>query len=422
MRIGYACTLANPIYGRMKTCRMKDVNEERLQELIAHNLDVLKQMMRYNARNKIQMFRISSDLIPFGSSEVNPLSWWELFQEQLEEIGDFAKKNQIRLSMHPGQYTVLNSPDEQVVQRAVEDLMYHCRVLDAMKLDASNKIILHIGGVYNNREQAIQRFERNYLRLPEQVKRRLVIENDDRSYSADEVLQLAKQLKIPMIFDVFHHEVLPSKKEWNLNRWMAEINQTWTALDGRMKIHYSMQADHKKPGAHSQTIDIIAFLDFTSHLENRELDIMLEVKDKNVSAIKCMLVTSQKSDVFLTETEWGRYKYWLLEHSHSHYLKARKIIRNKENGYRKELFQVIQEGLSLLPTIGSKVNAGMHVWGYFKDCSSDIERRQYEKLITGIQEETQKRESLKKFLWKMTLKYEQDYLMESYYFIINGEE
>ena len=199
MRIGYACTLANPIYGRMKTCRMKDVNEERLQELIAHNLDVLKQMMRYNARNKIQLFRISSDLIPFGSSEVNPLSWWELFQEQLEEIGDFAKKNQIRLSMHPGQYTVLNSPDEQVVQRAVEDLMYHCRVLDAMKLDASNKIILHIGGVYNNREQAIQRFERNYLRLPEQVKRRLVIENDDRSYSADEVLQLAKQLKIPMI-------------------------------------------------------------------------------------------------------------------------------------------------------------------------------------------------------------------------------
>ena len=422
MKIGYACTLANPIYGRMKTCRMKDVNEERLQELIAHNLGVLEQMMNYNVRNQIQLFRISSDLIPFGSSEVNRLPWWELFQEQLEEIGELARKNQIRLSMHPGQYTVLNSADEQVVARAVEDLIYHCRVLDAMKLDFSNKIILHIGGVYHNREQEIQRFESNYSRLPESVKRRLVIENDDRSYSAAEVLLLAKRMKIPMVFDVFHHKVLPSKEDWSFLQWMDKIKETWKDSDGNAKIHFSMQAENKKPGAHSQTIDVIQFLEFVNNIQDREIDIMLEVKDKNVSALKCMLVTSQKANVSLAETEWGRYKYWLLEHSHSHYLKARKTIRYKENGYMKELFCTIQEGLLLPPTIGSKVNAGMHVWGYFKDRATDMEKRKYEKLITGIQEENQKVETLKKFLWKMTLKYEQNYLMESYYFIISGEE
>ncbi|MBP7321249.1 MAG: DUF1722 domain-containing protein, partial [Lachnospiraceae bacterium] len=169
-------------------------------------------------------------------------------------------------------------------------------------------------------------------------------------------------------------------------------------------------------------IDVIQFLEFVNNIQDREIDIMLEVKDKNVSALKCMLITSQKPYVSLVETEWGRYKYWLLEHSHSHYLKAREIIRYKESGYMTELLKTIQEGLLLPPTIGSKVNAGMHVWGYFKDRATDMEKRKYEKLIRGIQEEKQKVETLKKFLWKMTLKYEQNYLMESYYFIISGEE
>ena len=170
MKIGYACTLANPIYGRMKTCRIKDVDEARLNELIAHNMGVLKRMMEYNVKNKIHLFRISSDLIPFGSSDVNQLRWWDDFRNQFEEIGMIAKDHQIRLSMHPGQYTVLNSPDKQVVERAVADLEYHCRILDAMKLDNTNKIILHVGGVYQNRKEAIQRFETNYLELPEHIK------------------------------------------------------------------------------------------------------------------------------------------------------------------------------------------------------------------------------------------------------------
>lgn len=422
MKIGYACTLANPIYGRMKTCRMKDVNDERLQELIAQNLGVLKQMINYNVRNKIRLFRISSDLIPFGSSEVNRIKWWELFREQFKEIGEIAKKNHIRLSMHPGQYTVLNSPDEQVVERAVADLFYHCQVLDAMELDSSNKIILHIGGVYQNREQALQRFEENFLKLPKQVIRRLVIENDDRSYSAKEVLDIARRLHIPMVFDVFHHEVLPSKVEWTLTKWIDQVKETWGSEDGTMKMHYSQQASNKKPGAHSQTIDILKFRDFYQNVQNREIDLMLEVKDKNVSALKCMLVTIQMNNISLAEAEWGRYKYWLLEHSHVHYLKAREIIRQKEEFYTLNLFRIIQEGLALRPTIGSQINAGMHVWGYFKDCANAKEKAQYQKYIDRIQEGQQSAEAMKKFLWKMTIKYQQQFLLESYYFIINGEE
>ena len=422
MKIGYACTLANPIYGRMKTCRIKDVDEARLNELIAHNMGVLKRMMEYNVKNKIHLFRISSDLIPFGSSDVNQLRWWDDFRNQFEEIGMIAKDHQIRLSMHPGQYTVLNSPDKQVVERAVADLEYHCRILDAMKLDNTNKIIIHVGGVYQNRKEAIQRFETNYLELPEHIKRRLVIENDDRSYSAEEVLTISKKLNIPMVFDVFHHEVLPSNQGWTLEQWLDEIQESWDVKDGSMKIHYSLQALNKRAGAHSQTIDLTYFVPFYQNIQNRDLDVMLEVKDKNVSAIKCILVTLAKTNISMVETEWGRYKYLLLEHSHSHYLKARKCMREKENSYVADFFQIVQDGLSISPTIGSKVNAAMHVWGYFKDCATDLEKKQYAKMIIGIQNETLKIERLKNFLWKMTLKYEQIYLFESYYFIMNGEE
>lgn len=138
-----------------------------------------------------------------------------------------------------------------------------------------------------------------------------------------EVLQLAKRImKIPMVFDVFHHKVLPSKRGL-VFQWMDEIKETWKRFGWKCEIHFSMQAENKKPGTHSQTIDVIQFLEFVNNIQDREFDIMLEVKDKNVSALKCMLVTSQKPNVSLVETEWGRYKYWLLEHSHSHYFNQR---------------------------------------------------------------------------------------------------
>lgn len=417
MIIGYACTLANPIYGKMQTCRIKDVTEERLCEVIEHNLEVLKGMIQYNCDNHIFLFRISSDVIPFGSSDVNQIKWWDKYENQLVEIGRIAMEHHIRLSMHPGQYTVLNSPSNQVVQNAIADLEYHCRFLDSMKVDSTNKIVLHIGGVYQDREEAIKRFEKQYCQLSEKIKRRLVIENDDRSYSAGEVLGIAKKLEIPMIFDVFHHEVLASKEEWSLDQWIKEVCLTWAKEDGVPKIHYSQQAEGKRPGAHSETIDFLRFIDFCEEVKENQVDMMLEVKDKNISALKCILTAANNVKNQEVEKEWGRYKYLLLEHSHAHYLKARKCIKNKENAYVIELFSIFQEGLSMEPTVGGILNAGMHVWGYFKDQASPVEKKQYNKILEGVQTGDKSSDALKKFLWKLAVKYKEDYLRESYYFL-----
>jgi len=145
MRIGYACVTVGPEDTQMKTCRQSNADEALLTELIGHNLDALDRQIEYNIRNRIRLFRISSDLIPFGSSPVNRIPWRKLFEKRLLLTGEKIQKHALRVSMHPGQYTVLNSPDRDVVERAVKDLAYHCNVLDTMNLNKQHKIILHVG-------------------------------------------------------------------------------------------------------------------------------------------------------------------------------------------------------------------------------------------------------------------------------------
>lgn len=288
MRIGYACLAVDVKNTNFRSVTMKNANEEKLLEIIEHNLKSLNNIIDYNIKNNIKLFRITSDLIPFGSSPVNTLNWWEIFSSQFKLIGEKIRNSGMRVSMHPGQYTVLNSLRDDVVSRAIADLNYHNLVLDSLGVDRKNKIILHIGGVYGNKEEAIERFIQNYRLLNKGVKERLVIENDDKSYNIKEVLSIGNRLDIPVVYDNLHNNVLPYDKLKDDNYWVNKCKNTWKREDGPQKIHYSQQDKNKRPGAHSRTIEVEEFAAFLNNLDNYEdIDIMLEVKDKNLSAIKC---------------------------------------------------------------------------------------------------------------------------------------
>ena len=139
--------------------------------------------------------------------------------------------------MHPGQYTVINSPHQDVVDRAIEDLIYHASFLDSLSLDASHKLILHIGGIYNEKEAAMDRFISVYQYLPENVKARLVIENDDRLYSVADVLAISSATGIPVVFDTLHHEVNPPhQNDKSMVEWLLLCKNTWKRNDGCQKI------------------------------------------------------------------------------------------------------------------------------------------------------------------------------------------
>lgn len=414
MNIGYACLTVGVPGTKQRTCTMKNATPVKLLSLIQSNIEALNRILDYNIQNDIKLFRISSDIIPFGSHYINKLKWWEIFNDQLNEIGLKAVANGIRLSMHPGQYTVLNSLDEAVVERAVEDLRYHTRFLDSMDLGKEHKIILHIGGVYGDKRSAIIRFIHYYNSLDENIRNRLVIENDDRHYSISDVLSIGEKEGIPVVFDNLHHQVNPDNTRSEIE-WIASCRKTWKTEDGRQKLHYSQQNSHKRPGSHSATLDIEDFVRFSKCLAKQDIDIMVEVKDKNLSAIKCTNAIALPK-IRRLEKEWERYKYLVLEHSPKLYKEIRKLLKDKRAYPVVEFYRLIDEALQAPIKPGNAVNVAQYVWGYFKDTVDIGTRLSFEKKVNkaSMGESTG---SMKRLLWRLTVEQQQRYLLDSLYFM-----
>lgn len=419
MSIGYAClTLGVPLT-KQKSCTKKYASEEKLRTVIAHNLEALEHIIEYNNENNIHLFRISSDIIPFGSSPVNQLPWEIIYKEKFKKIGDCIKRHKIRVSMHPGQYTVLNSPNKEVVARAIEDLNYHAKVLDSLGVGQEHKIVLHIGGVYQDKQAAIKRFVANYQQLEDNVKRRLVIENDDKSYMINEVLNIGEKLSIPVVFDNLHHKINQCPQKKSEYEWIEECSKTWKEEDGIQKIHYSQQNLMKSKGAHSETINLLEFLDFYKALKRNDLDIMLEVKDKNISALKCISATVTEQNIKVLEREWSRYKYLILEKDPNTYTAIRKLLKDKSKYPVNSFYSLIEQGLNQKARIGNAVNAAQHVWGYFKGKATIQEQTTFLNNITNFQKGSIPITRIKRQLGKAALKYKEVYLLESYYFLEN---
>ena len=272
LRLGYACVNTGlPSSGR--TVRLANATPERLRALIAGNLDALEAILRWNAAHGIDVFRVTSDLIPFGSHHVNVLAWWDEFAPRLAEVGALGG----RLSTHPGQYTVLSSSRPEVVAASVAELEYHERLLTSLGLDSTHKIVLHVG--------APERFEAGFEQLSDGARSRLVLENDER-VPLDEVLDLAERIGAPVVLDVFHHQLAPSFHGLSLRELVLKCAETWREPDGRQKIHFSTQAPGKRPGAHADTIDLDAFGELVDEAGDLPLDCMLEVKDKEQSVLR----------------------------------------------------------------------------------------------------------------------------------------
>ncbi len=417
MAIGYACLALGVPGSAIGSCRMKSCDEERLTGLIAQNLDALETMADYNARMGIRLYRISSDIIPFASSPVNDLSWDRIFAGRLAEIGGKIRRSGMRVSMHPGQYTVLNSPDPGTVRNAVADIEYHVKFLDGLGMDASNKIILHMGGAYGDKKRASARFEENFRELDSRIRARIVIENDDRSFGAADVLETGVRLGIPVVFDTLHQAVNGSPGPMDAAGWIRECAKTWRSSDGRPKIHYSQQDPGGRPGSHSRSIGIDGFLDFWDSIGSDMPDIMLEVKDKNISAVKCILCTSDPCPVGMLEREWGRYKYAVMERSPRIYAECRSLFRDPpEQASAAVFFHLAEDALrrEILP--GNAANAAMHVWGYFKDRCSAKEKQDFLKKCDSYVKGNASLASVKNILRRLTMTYREEYLLDSYYF------
>ncbi len=414
MRIGYACLAMGVKGSKLSSCTMKNADAARLAALIRQNLSALERMVDYNLENGIRLYRISSDLIPFGSSPVNRLDWLGLFHEDFHRIGEKIRTGGMRVSMHPGQYTVPGAPDEGVAARSVEDLAYHARVLDALGTGADSKIILHLGGVYGDKKTALERFRAQFYGLEPAIRQRVVLENDEKCYNIEDALETGLRLKTPVVFDNLHHEVNPSGP-LDARYWIDACRETWQPQDGPQKIHYSQQDPHKKPGGHSATIGVRKFLDFVEASGREDLDIMLEVKDKNLSAVKCALCAAPAAAPLMLEREWARYKYAVMERSQAAYQDIRALFRN-DRPSPLAFYERVERALSLPVEADGAANAAEHVWGYFKKSATEAEKSSFFTALGRYCEGRGTLEAVKRRLMALAEKYGSDYLAEAYYF------
>ncbi|MBN1620728.1 UV DNA damage repair endonuclease UvsE [candidate division WOR-3 bacterium] len=292
MKIGYPCLNRTLNCTTGSTFRLKNYSEAELIKKISSNLICLEKTLEFNLENGLFFFRISSDLIPFGSHPVMKFNWQEYFKAELTSIGRFIKKNQMRISMHPDQFTLINAVNKKIVRNSVRELEYHCQILDSLDLDKSAKMQIHIGGVYGDKKASKERFIKNYSRLSLNIKNRLVIENDDKSYSLEDCIEIHDKTGIPVLFDFFHHECLnngdvPKKA-------LETAGKTWRKKDGIPMVDYSSQKKDSRKGSHAESLDKKHFVKFLTQSSDFDLDLMLEIKDKEKSALKALKLAKEK--------------------------------------------------------------------------------------------------------------------------------
>ncbi|KAL9619989.1 MAG: hypothetical protein Q9160_005458 [Pyrenula sp. 1 TL-2023] len=260
---------------------------------LANARDVVK-MLRWNDKYGIKFLRLSSEMFPFASHEEYGYKLAPFASETLAEAGCVAAKLGHRLTTHPGQFTQLGSPREKVVRDAFRDLEYHNELLSLLKLpEQANRdavMIIHMGGTFGSKEETLDRFRKNYARLSDAVKRRLVLENDDVSWSVHDLLPVCEELNIPMVLDYHHHNIIFDSSELregteDIQAIYPRITATWTRKKITQKMHYS----EPTPGAitgrqrrkHNPRV-------WTLPPCAPDMDLMIEAKDKEQAVFELM--------------------------------------------------------------------------------------------------------------------------------------
>lgn len=286
MKIGYPCINRSVGCTANSTFRLANYSEARLINCVSGNLECLQNILEYNIENGILFFRMSSDIVPFASHPVCMFDWESYFGKTLCCMGEFIKKHEMRISMHPDQFVLLNALKSDIVERSIAELDWHCRFLDALELDSSAKVQIHVGGLYGDRPEAIARFVSVYKTLPKHIKKRLVIENDDKLFTLSDCLEIHELTGSPVLFDNFHHVCNSNGMSYN-EAWKA-VTATWKKHDGIPMSDYSSQEPGAKKGKHAEHIDIKDFSSYLKEISSFDFDIMLEIKDKEKSAIEAL--------------------------------------------------------------------------------------------------------------------------------------
>ncbi|KAL8980536.1 MAG: hypothetical protein Q9177_005852 [Variospora cf. flavescens] len=329
-RLGYACLntylrFSTPPVFSSRTCRIASILENRhplrdpnepphatknrpdreqaastrrgqefVEQLCLANVRDIPKMLRWNDRYGIKFMRLSSEMFPFASHEEYGFKLAPFASEALAEAGKVAAELGHRLTTHPGQFTQLGSPRKPVIDNALRDLDYHAELLSLLKLppqqDRDAVMVLHLGGVFGDKAATLDRFRHNYAALPQAVKDRLVLENDDVSWSVHDLLPVCEELNIPLVLDYHHHNIIFDADQIregtrDIMDLYPRILATWKRKNITPKMHYSEPCPDAITGRqrrkHSPRVATLPPVP-------EGVDLMIEAKDKEQAVFELM--------------------------------------------------------------------------------------------------------------------------------------
>lgn len=272
----------------LRTLREKGLDN--LKEKILENLRDILKMMDWNEMNGIKVFRLSSGIFPHKSNQKATDYTYDFAIGLLKQIGIKSKEYNQRLTFHPGQYNCIGSPTESVIKSTTIDLGYHAEVLDLMELGQDSVMVIHGGGTYKDKSATIDRWCNNYLKMPEHIRRRLVLENCEKSFSIIDCLIISDRVGVPVVFDTHHYECYkilhPEEKFEPAGYYIPHILETWKRRGIKPKFHVSEQGSGKC-GHHSDYIkEIPDYLMEIPEKYSTYIDIMIEAKMKEQSIFR----------------------------------------------------------------------------------------------------------------------------------------
>ena len=270
------------------------------------SLEYLDKILDHLAKRKIDMYRMSSDIAPYATHPDMP-QFHDMVRDSVADLRAFGAKARaldIRLSFHPSQFVVLNSPDPELVRKSVWDLTSQAEMLDLMELGPEAVMVIHVGGSYGDRPASNARWVDTWHTLPEPVRRRLVLEHDDLRFSAADVLWIHERTGVRLIFDHQHFWCF-NPEGLDLRDTVVRILRTWPA-DQQPKIHFSsprtemremkrrdrktkkLKTVHVPPvwTGHADFVQPFEFVSFMRLVADLEFDVMLEAKVKDLALMR----------------------------------------------------------------------------------------------------------------------------------------
>lgn len=286
IRLGYACISKIIDTTSSKTTTLTyynklDTNNKsiKIDNIIKENLYNLEQIIKYNIINNIHFFRMTASLIPLIDIHDTDLN---KYKNKFIYIGKLINESNMRVDVHENEYCVLNSVNEEVIIKSIKMLNSLKKVMDMFNIKYN--IILHIGSKSGGINKSINRFIETFNKLDTDLKNKIILENDDKSYNVYQTLRLCEKINVPMCLDIHHHYCNKCTKDINI--YMERIFKTYKKC--KVKMHFSSPKSKKEKRTHNEYINSDKFIKFIDLLRkyNKDIDIMLEAKGKDLALVK----------------------------------------------------------------------------------------------------------------------------------------